>query len=938
MTPQELEQTVMLAADVSKPQRQWEATNMLTQWLNTSNDAGSSLIQLLKWSQEEPALFFALTTLQRIELKSEERLELRSILLSYSSSMATHMQVKVGVVLAKIIQQDFVSSWHNAFSDLQKAANPVLYLRTLDALFEASYSEIDPATRELKDFLRGISAGDTVPSIPVEQTISAHILAQLLRLLAQGEQPVLTLTVLKGMVSWVDVSLVLQENVLNLLFRSLQQQGQEAAVLVIETFSELVGRGMDAQKKVALLQDARILDSIIANVNLETVDESPIEVVIEVAKFVNVTGLELIPSWEENNVTDALWHKVLGLFFRCFAYDDIDVSGAVIPLACRIGISMEKANSPSRSLLPQMLAVMYEQMKYPHDFQFDYGDEDEAEEEVYRTELRRLSQRLVRAAPDICLRFSCEALAGLPLPISSSSTRDVEAALRLVYHYCEGIRPSPGLKVVMKNATFLAILTALHRSDISMHPHREVLLLYYDVAVRYAANFEKQPDLLSPILEALGGNRGIQHEHSRVRSRSCYFLLKLVKALVKTMRPYVENLVTGIQSLLANPTKYPLRSEDALYLFEAIGSLLGKTGLSEDLQKESLTKVMTPHVRNIEDLLRSPDLLDDPERYGVMLSDSIAAIACLSKGFQTPPEGVQMVLAETMTIALSVFRTLPAIEAVRKNCTGLWQRMTQCLGSKVLPYTASFLELHIANCNSEDIHIAAQMMNQCCIKFKQDAVTVLDAALLPFLRICHTLMPGSENGEIPPHLRIEQLAIQKLTFIVLQHIVTHNATDILVSPRNASSFEDILQIMSEGALNVDNPLIQKTCVQFFRELTDQWGQQFNNGANGIRQNYFGYLYERFLPNMLKYILSPSFDETDALQARILNELGQLLSSVKSTRGDEEFSKCVIVGCLQNAGCPSNILRAFQSASNEKEFDLCLQETIKVLKPNGYGQY
>jgi hypothetical protein len=58
MTPQELEQTVLLAADVSKPQRQWEATNMLTQWLNTSNDAGSSLIQLLKWSQKEPALFF----------------------------------------------------------------------------------------------------------------------------------------------------------------------------------------------------------------------------------------------------------------------------------------------------------------------------------------------------------------------------------------------------------------------------------------------------------------------------------------------------------------------------------------------------------------------------------------------------------------------------------------------------------------------------------------------------------------------------------------------------------------------------------------------------------------------------------------------------------------------------------------------------------------
>ena len=934
MTPQELEQTVMLAADVSKPRVQWEATNMLTQWLNTSNDAGFSLIQLLKWSQQEAATFFALTTLQRLDLKPEERIELRSLLLSYSSSLATYMQVKVGVVLAKIIQQDFVTSWNSAFDELHKIGSPILYLRTLDALFEASYSEIDPATRELKDVLRGLSKGGTI-TIPVEQTISAQIIKRLLTLLAQEEQPVLTLTVLKRMISWVDLSLVLQENVMSLLFRSLHQQDPDAAILVVETFSELVGRGMDAPKKVALLQDAKILDSIDANVNLETLDESPIEVVIEVAKFVNVTGLELILAWEDKIVPDSLWHKVLALFFRCFAYGDIDVSGAVIPLACRIGISMEKNHAPSRSLLPQLLSVMYEQMKYPTDFQFDYEDEDEAEEEVYRTDLRKLSQRLVLAVPDTCLQFLCEALANLPLPISSSTTRDIEAALRLVYHYCEGARPSPGLKTVMKNETFLAILAALHRSDITAHPHREVLLLYYDVAVRYAAIFEKQSDLLPHFLGALSGNRGIQHEHARVRSRSCYFLLKLVKGLAKVMRPYVETAVTGIHSLLSNPVQYPLRPDDALYLFEAIGILLGKTGLSEELQQQSLTKVMTPHVRNIEELLRSPDLSHDPERYGTMLSDSVAAIACLGKGFYAPPESVQIVLAETMNISLSVFRALPAHDGVRKNCTGLWQRMTQCLGSKVLACTPQFLELQIANCTAEDVQTAAQMMNQCCIKFKQDASPALDAALLPFLRKCHSLVPPSENGDIPPHLRTEQLIIQKLTFVVLQHIVANRATSVLVSSQNAGSFKNILQIMSDGALNPENPVIQKTCIQFFRDLVDQWGQEVN-GANGIGGDYVRYLYECFCPDMLKCILSPLFDEKDAMQARCIYEFAQLLLSLKTTRGADEFTQCVVHGCLQNIGCPSNILGGFRAASDDKEFELCLKETLKVLKTNGSG--
>lgn len=930
MTPQELEQLVLLASDVSNRQSQWEATSMLTNWLNTSTDVGATLVQLLKYSRQEPATFYALTTLQRLELKPEERLELRSLLLSFTSTTSTHMQVKVGIVLAKIIQQDFLSSWPSCFDELHQSASPTLYLRALDALFEASYSAIDPAMRDLKDRLRGYyPTGSTQSSIPAEQTISARILEKLLMLLAQKEQPVLTLTVLKRMMSWVDLSLVLQEKVMNLLFQALQSSG-EAATVVIECFSELLGRGMDAPKKVALLRDTKVLENIVANINLETVDASPIEVVIEVAKFVNVTGLEIIPAWEEKAVPDDIWHKVLELFFRCFSYDDIDVSGAVIPLACRIGISMETEDSPSRVLLPQLLTVMYQQMKYPEDFQFDYEDEDEAEEQIYRTDLRKLSQRLVRAVPDVCLRFLVEALANLPVPISSSSTRDAEAALRLVYHYCEGVRPTPGLKVVMKNETFLKILVALHQSDIAAHPHREVLLLYYDVAVRYFAIFEKQDDLLPPLLAALSGTRGLQHEHAHVRSRSCYLLLKLVKSVVKIMGPYVETAVTGIHSLLSNSAQYPLRPDDALYLFETIGILLGKTRLSEELQQQSLTKVMTPHVRNIEELLRSPDLLNEPVQYGTRLSVSVAAIACLSKGFQSPPESVQVVLLETMNIALSVFRAMPTHEDVRKNCTGLWQRMAQCLGPKVLPCTPQYLELHITNCTAEDVQIASQMMNQCCIKFKQDAAPALDAAVLPFLRKCHSLLPHSENGEVPPHLRTEQLSIQKLTFVVLQHIVTHGATNALTSPRNVGSFEDILQVMSDGALNAENPLMKKTCIQFFRELVDQWGHGVN-GVNGVERDFVRYVYERFCPGMLKLLLAPSFDEKDAMQARCISEFAQLLMSLKRARGVEEFNQCVVVGCLQKAGTPSQLLDGFRAASDVKQMTLGLKETLKALK-------
>ena len=57
-------------------------------------------------------------------------------------------------------------------------------------------------------------------------------------------------------------------------------------------------------------------------------------------------------------------------------------------------------------------------------------------------------------------------------------------------------------------------------------------------------------ELLSAFLVAMTGEKGLQHPHSRVRSRSCYFLLKLVKTMKNVMRPYVETVIGGIQGRL----------------------------------------------------------------------------------------------------------------------------------------------------------------------------------------------------------------------------------------------------------------------------------------------------------------------------------------------------------------------------------------------------
>ncbi len=177
-------------------------------------------------------------------------------------------------------------------------------------------------------------------------------------------------------------------------------------------------------------------------------------------------------------------------------------------------------------------------------------------------------------------------------------------------------------------------------------------------------------------------------------------------------------------------------------LFETMGLLLGKTGLAPTDQQNSLAQVVSPHIRSMEQTLQSDFLQRDPESCGERLAASIAAIAYLSKGFKDPPVEVQLVLAETISITLSVLEALPENDDVRSKTFVLLQRMILCIRAKLLPTMPRFLLLLIEHCTTDDIQDVAQLLNQLCIKFGADAIPAIDPALLPFLRKCHELVPS----------------------------------------------------------------------------------------------------------------------------------------------------------------------------------------------------
>ena len=706
-----------------------------------------------------------------------------------------------------------------------------------------------------------------------------------------------------------------------------------------------------------------------------SVDAEAMEALIELATLVNSIGLELLPLYEQHVLSsvsvkhealEQLFFLVMDLFFRLFAYDDIDVATAVLPFATQLSFYMEEGehfqngtNHVASSMaqhLPLMLSTLYNQMMYPIDFSYNYDDEDDAEEEVFRTELCQVYKKLIRSAPAVCLQFVSEILLSQCSiqNVADVATPEIEASLRFLFHYCEAIRPAPGLKVVMKNESFCTILRTLHNSNIAHHPHREVLSLYYETAVRYYPIYLTDPELLARLLSAMTGPTGLQHDHPRVRSRCCYLLLRLVKATISLLRPYVETAVTGIESLLLNRT-LDLRTEDTLFLFETIGLLLGQSGLEVSQQQQWITAVITPHVHSMEHHIlilmnRTLPIEDVEDQNGEVLSNSIAAITNLSKGFTNPATEVASVLIGTLDISLRVLQALPHSEPVRNKTMVLLQRMIVCVGKNVLVSMPAFLHPLILHCTNDDILFVSQLFNQLSIKFKDDAVSVIDAMLLPFLQKCEALTHacqvavGDTAEHIPPHIVTEQLAVRKLVFVVLQHIVSYKVTAVLFSTTNANHLESILQIMNEGISNNDF-IVQKTCVRFFRVLLEQLESiPTVNGSSSMetshyRQGTLQFICQMVISNIFHSLLrNSSLVLRDANGGRVISELGQLLHTLNKTctinRNDQqEYQNCLtlLLQRLFPGGTEVDLATLQGPTATVNDIVICLNQLLKSYK-------
>jgi hypothetical protein len=395
--------------------------------------------------------------------------------------------------------------------------------------------------------------------------------------------------------------------------------------------------------------------------------------------------------------------------------------------------------------------------------------------------------------------------------------------------------------------------------------------------------------------------------------------------------------------LVSRQEKMPLEDNDILYLFETVGLLLGNSDLDETTQQSFLVTIIEPHAISIEHHLSSPYLTKDSEYYGKILSNSVAAIAYLTKGFSKPTSGIQSVLTQTLPLCHRVLTSLSTVPLIRSKVLIYLQRMILCLGNKSLTYLHPFIQVLINNAEVDDISDIGQLLNQICTKFKREAFEVVNPSILAFIKKCEIFIPkvddvANTTDEIPPHLITEQVVIKKLMFAMISYVVSNDLTEILLSPINASSLEDILKVMYDGALRVDVSTVKKYCIHFFRELIKQWAPAkggLSRDHPNVHRGFLHFIYTNLVPDLLDMILRSSFNEQDANDSRVLRDIGFLIYDLLETRGLEEFQTMVVPSfTIKMHMSPAEGMSSLSQVYSAEQMSTSLSQSVSRIKGNG----
>jgi exportin-T len=235
------------------------------------------------------------------------------------------------------------------------------------------------------------------------------------------------LKVIGNYVSWVDISLVVNESMLDLLYQQLSkaqeadlQSGQEKVRdAAIDVFTEIVAKKMKAGDKVQLISFLN-LENVVSQLAASTplqerrfTSKYDTDLAESVAKLVNITAMDIVKVLEDQTTdaqvrqqADAHLQSFLPLVLRFFSDEYDEICSTVIPSVGDLVSFLRKVVKSSGSLPSQytpmlmpILKAIIDKMKY--DETSTWGDEEDQTDEAEFQDLRKRLASLQQSIAEI---------------------------------------------------------------------------------------------------------------------------------------------------------------------------------------------------------------------------------------------------------------------------------------------------------------------------------------------------------------------------------------------------------------------------------------------------------------------------------------------------------------------------------------------------------
>jgi len=422
-----------------------------------------------------------------------------------------------------------------------------------------------------------------------------------------------TLKAIKNWVSWIDISLIINQDMLNLLFPLVGRTNSSGKVdtvrdEAINTFTEIVGKKMkraDKMELISFLNLREIISQLIASPPLHEFQKTPrydTDLGEAVAKLVNNVMQDIVKALEDSQSDNETRVKAerhlidfLPLLLRFFSDEYDEICSTVIPSLTDLLTLLRKIENlpPSyvEMLRPILNAVI---LKMRYDETSTWGDQDEQTDEAEFEELRKRLEHLQKSIAAINQPLYVEVLTSVIATAfqtldergSQMDWRDLDVALHELYLFGELALPNQGLNaknqpspevaetlvVMMRKMVDSGMLSQLKEyrvwhgsptncslAGVAEFPHPAILLQYLLICNRFTAFFESNTEYIPRVMENYV--RIVHHTHPRIRLRSWYQFFRFVKQLRGHVGQMAEMVIQSIRDLL--PIKAEVPKDDA---------------------------------------------------------------------------------------------------------------------------------------------------------------------------------------------------------------------------------------------------------------------------------------------------------------------------------------------------------------------------------------